>query len=258
MLRGGWGGCPPYALTVQRAGSGGSSGAKFAPSPAPPPARWSSLGKEKPRGRRKSWTGTRWDGHSAAAPSLKRRGAARGARVGCSDGGRAAGRGRAEPEPGPEPPPGAVPASGASATRAPREAPRLFYSPSDIMSCPAAIGCCRARARRHVLGAGRRGAARLGPAPALRHRLGPGASRQPPPPVPRRGAGAPWPPERPLRPWRGGPGPTRRSAFGDSQRSVAPWSNKEATGEKGSSAGEGGSKVCLHGGIIIPQTFVTN
>lgn len=32
-------------------------------------------------------------------------------------------------------------ASGASAARGPRGAPRLFYSPSDIMSCPAAIGC---------------------------------------------------------------------------------------------------------------------
>lgn len=177
MLQGGWGGCPPYALTVQRAGSGSSSGAKFAPSPAPPPACWSSLGKEKAKGKEEELDGHQM-GRALGGPplSLKRRGpraqeAAGGTPL--AGGGRAAPRGSTAEAAAiakavvaiaeePEPPPAAVPASGASAARAPREAPRLFYSPSDIMSCPAAIGCRRARARRHVLGAGRRaGAAAL-------------------------------------------------------------------------------------------------
>lgn len=97
MLQGGWGGCPPYALTVQRAGSGSSSGAKFAPSPAPPPACWSSLGKEKAKGKEEELDGHQM-GRALGGPplSLKRRGpraqeAAGGALL--AGGGRAAPRG---------------------------------------------------------------------------------------------------------------------------------------------------------------------
>lgn len=176
---------------------------------------------------------------AAAGGAATRRGGQRG-------GGDAQRRGRSRrPEPS-----GAASgaASGATAARAPREAPRLFYSPSDIMSCPAAIGCRRARARRHVLGAGsaeRRGArpglpartARTAPpSPPVRPprpgRPGTGAL---PRPGPRRSAGAPWPRERLRRALKAGAAPPPveglRLAPGDSQRRARPRSNKEVLGE---------------------------
>lgn len=94
-------------------------------------------------------------------------------------------------------------ASGASAARGPRGAPRLFYSPSDIMSCPAAIGCAApgppacARGRAVSPRCPRAGPA-LAPPPGHRQRC-----RVPLAPRPRSGA--------------------RRLSPGDRRRRVGPW-----------------------------------
>lgn len=138
-------------------------------------------------------------------------------------------RGGAEPEP----PPVVVPASGASAARAPREAPRLFYSPADITSCPAAIGCRRARARAMCSGLG--GAEGRGAAA----RPGRSAPRPGPAPV------ALPPPARGAARARAVPEGRQRYTLGqlrlppgDSRRQAGPWSDRAAPGDSASSAGE--------------------
>lgn len=114
-------------------------------------------------------------------------------------------------------------ASGASAARGPRGAPRLFYSPSDIMSCPAAIGC----------------AAPGPPACARGRAVSPRCPRALSPRCPRRPGTASAAASCPLRGPGSGPGAWRLSP-GDRRRRVGPWRAEEAVGHSSSSAGEGG------------------